>query len=79
MNYEGDLYGKVGGMVFKTGKTSKDWDNMETRLKELEAENLALKQANEAKTRNESEVCPNCKTPRPKHYQGEGSCESCAF
>jgi len=24
------------------------------------------------------EVCPNCGEPRPKHYQGEGSCESCA-
>lgn len=23
-------------------------------------------------------VCPNCGEPRPKHYQGEGSCESCA-
>lgn len=23
-------------------------------------------------------VCPNCKTPRPPHYEGEGSCESCA-
>lgn len=23
-------------------------------------------------------VCPVCKTPRPDHYQGEGSCESCA-
>ena len=77
MNYEGDLYGKVGGMVFKTGKTSKDWDNMEARLKELEAENLALKQANGVQASeatailqlvsfSEAELCskPNCNRPK---------------
>jgi len=46
MNYEGKLYGKTALGYFDTSYTAKDWDNMEARLKELEAENLALKQAN---------------------------------
>lgn len=58
MNYEGDLYGKVGGIVFKTGKTSKDWDDMEVRLKELEAENLALKQANGVQASEATAILP---------------------
>lgn len=29
MEYKGDLYGKVGGKYFKTGKTSDDWDKLE--------------------------------------------------
>ena len=58
MNYEGDLYGKVGGIVFKTGKTSKDWDNMEALLKELEAENLALKQANGVQASEATAILP---------------------
>lgn len=29
MTYEGELFGKVGRKVFPTGKTGKDWDNLE--------------------------------------------------
>ena len=30
MRYEGKIYGKVGGKHFDTGKTSEDWDKLET-------------------------------------------------
>ena len=78
MNYEGDLYGKVGGMIFKTGKTSKDWDDMEARIKELEAENKALQQADginsESKALHiDSIVCSCCGKNTPEIC---GSCVS---
>lgn len=37
MEYKGKLYGKIGGMYFETGKTSKDWDKMESKIKELKS------------------------------------------
>lgn len=33
MKYEGSLYGKIGNRTFDTGKTSADWDKMESALK----------------------------------------------
>jgi hypothetical protein len=45
MEYHGKLYGHLGGkMYFDTGKTSDDWDALEKRVAELEAENQALRQ-----------------------------------
>ena len=46
MEYKGKLYGKVGGQVFPLLNTTDDWEKMENRIKELEGENEALKQAN---------------------------------
>ncbi len=46
MEYKGKLYGRMGGkMYFDTGKTADDWDALEKRVSELEAENQALRQA----------------------------------
>lgn len=46
MNYTGKLYGHLGNKrYFDTGKTADDWDNLEKRISELEAENQALRQA----------------------------------
>lgn len=45
MEYKGKLYGHLGGkMYFDTGKTADDWDALEKRVTELEAENQALRQ-----------------------------------
>lgn len=45
MEYKGKLYGHLGGkMYFDTGKTADDWDALEKRVAELEAENQALRQ-----------------------------------
>lgn len=45
MEYKGKLYGHLGGkMHFDTGKTADDWDALEKRVAELEAENQALRQ-----------------------------------
>ena len=45
MEYKGKLYGHLGGkMYFDTGKTANDWDALEKRVSELEAENQALRQ-----------------------------------
>ena len=45
MEYKGKLYGRLGGkMYFDTGKTADDWDAIEKRVAELEAENKALRQ-----------------------------------
>ena len=33
MQYIGPLYGKIGNRYFNTGKSSKDWDQMENALK----------------------------------------------
>lgn len=45
MEYKGKLYGHLGGkMYFDTGKTADDWDELEKRVAELEAENQALRQ-----------------------------------
>lgn len=46
--YHGKLYGKLWNKYFETGKTSEDFDKMESRIKELEAEIEQLKQANDA-------------------------------
>jgi hypothetical protein len=43
MEYKGKLYGKVGEQVFPLLNTTDDWEKMENRIKELEAENEALK------------------------------------
>ncbi len=34
MKYIGKLYGKLGGKYFPTGKTSEDWDELETNYNE---------------------------------------------
>ncbi len=45
MEYKGKLYGHLGGkMYFYTGKTADDWDALEKRVSELEAENQALQE-----------------------------------
>jgi hypothetical protein len=44
MEYKGKLYGHLGGkMYFDTGKTADDWDALEKRVSELEAENQVLR------------------------------------
>lgn len=46
MEYKGKLYGHlVGKIYFDTGKTADDWDALEKRVAELEAENQALLQS----------------------------------
>lgn len=43
MNYEGKLYGHIGGKkYFDTGKTGKDWDKLEERLSIEERQNEML-------------------------------------
>lgn len=45
MNYEGKLYGHIGGKkYFDTGKTGKDWDKLEERLSIEERQNEMLVQ-----------------------------------
>ena len=56
MEYKGKLYGHLGGkMYFDTGKTADDWDALEKRVAELEAENQALRQPPVIKS-----VCGDC-------------------
>ena len=44
MEYKGKLYGHLGNKrYFDTGKTADDWDALEKRIAELEAENQALR------------------------------------
>jgi hypothetical protein len=43
MEYKGKLYGKVGNSLFPLLYTTDDWEAMEKRIAELEAENTALK------------------------------------
>lgn len=45
MEYKGKLYGKVGNHTFPLLHTTDDWEKMEKQIKELKAENEALKQA----------------------------------
>jgi len=42
MKYIGKLYGKLAGKTFDTGKTSDDWDKLETTNKELRDENKKM-------------------------------------
>jgi len=35
MDYKGKLYGKIGNKYFDTGKTSEDWDRLESNKVEL--------------------------------------------
>ena len=45
MEYKGKLYGHLGGRTyFYTGKTADDWDALEHRVAELEAENKTFRQ-----------------------------------
>jgi hypothetical protein len=44
MEYKGKLYGKVGEIVFPLLHTTDDWEKMENRIAQLEAENQALRQ-----------------------------------
>lgn len=37
MEYQGKLYGKIGDRTFETGKTSEDWDNLESQNKKLKS------------------------------------------
>ena len=50
MMYHGKLYGKLFGKYFDTDHTTDEWDSMEKQIKELKAENEALKQANGVST-----------------------------
>jgi len=50
MNYEGKLYGKVGGVYFETGKTSSDFDGL------LESLKWALNNLNNYDTPSESDI-----------------------
>lgn len=52
MEYKGKLYGKANGVTFPLLNTTDDWDKMEARIKELEDENNALKQANGVEQRD---------------------------
>jgi hypothetical protein len=58
MMYHGKLYGKLWNKYFETGKTSDDFDKMELRIKELESENLALKQANGVQASEATAILP---------------------
>ena len=50
MMYHGKLYGKLWDKYFDTDHTTDEWDAMEKQIKELKAENEALKQANGVST-----------------------------
>jgi hypothetical protein len=45
MEDKGKLYGKVGNITFPLLHTTDDWEAMEKRIAELEAENTALKRS----------------------------------
>jgi len=40
--YEGKLYGKIENRYIDTGRTSEDWDRMESAIRETIKENLHL-------------------------------------
>ena len=72
MEYKGKLYGHLGGkMYFDTGKTADDWDALEKRVAELEAENQALRQPPVMRS-----VCCNEELVRFKTY-GYDECVGC--
>ena len=77
MEYKGKLYGHLGGkMYFDTGKTADDWDALEKRVAELEAENQALRQPLVV-GRSEQLVCPCCGSD--KTYKTDAiHCNRCA-
>lgn len=72
MEYKGKLYGKVGNHTFPLLHTTDDWEKMEKQIKELKAENEALKQANGVSTDSRqltkpvvtNHVCRTCKGTR---------------
>jgi hypothetical protein len=73
MEYKGKLYGHLGNRrYFDTGKTADDWDNLEKRIAELEAENQALLQADVSSA--ERKFCPFCKNEVSRMHI---NCQSC--
>lgn len=56
MEYKGKLYGKVHKLYFPLEATTDDWDALEKRIAELEAENKALRQQPIIKS-----TCPKCR------------------
>ena len=77
MEYKGKLYGHLGGkMYFDTGKNADDWNALEKRVAELEAENQALRQPLVV-GRSEQLVCPCCGSD--KTYKTDAiHCNRCA-
>lgn len=59
MNYTGKLYGKIGRKYFDTGKTGKDWDELEA-LEKQSNENSNCNMP-DVVGRSEQLVCPYCK------------------
>lgn len=57
MEYKGKLYGKVGGIVFDTGKTAEEWDAMEAKIMELEKEIAILREASSTITNLPGNLC----------------------
>lgn len=45
MEYKGKLYGKVGKSYFPLYATTDDWDALQKRVSDLEAENKSLRQS----------------------------------
>lgn len=74
MEYKGKLYGHLGGkMYFDTGKTADDWDALEKRVAELEAENQALRQP-PVMVRSEQLPCSHCGRPLKEHSKDSKLC-----
>lgn len=78
MEYKGKLYGKVGNITFPLLHTTDDWEAMEKRIAELEAENTALKKL----IPNIDEKVPSelqCKICRTNIHvnAGDGLCAEC--
>lgn len=66
--YEGKLYSKIGRRYIDTGRTSEDWDRMESAIRETIEENLhladgdvcTLKKLKDAINFSPTKPCPRC-------------------
>ena len=71
MEYKGKLYGKVGEIVFPLLNTTDDWEKMENRIAQLEAENQALRQPPVMES-----VC-NCNKWHDRMEESNNNCSTC--
>lgn len=75
MEYTGKLYGKVGSTHFPIVNTTEDFENLQKRVKYLEAENEKLKRITHCvckpeETHGETSVmcCNHCGLPTEKFW-----------
>ena len=78
MNYEGKLYGHIGGRkYFDTGKTGKDWDNLEISRNKLDIDVAAFNVQIEARDEEIYQLKERNKKLAHLLNLSEGTCETC--